>query len=216
MEMNNASFKIILGLIFLIVFQINALAQQDKVIQLSGIVISAGDTIVPVPYANIKVKNSYYRGTASNYEGFFSLPVKPNDTLIFSALGFEDAQFEIPDTLAKSKYSIIQSLRKDTITLVEAVIYPWPSKEDFKRAFLELEIPDDDITVAKKNIAREKIRELAKTLPLDGKETASIKFREDAKRYYYMGQQPPNNLANPFAWIQFFKMLKNGELNIQK
>jgi len=188
---------------------------ERKVIQLSGIVISGGDSIKPLHYVNIGVKNTS-RGTSSDYEGFFSLPVYQTDTIIFSTIGYEKAVLTLPKDISTVKYSIIQTLQKDTIQLPETVIYPWPSPADFKRAFIELDIPDDEITIARKNLERESLRELGTLLPVDGKEAASTYLRNESKKYTYMGQTPPNNLINPFAWIQFFKMLKEGKLKLEK
>lgn len=188
---------------------------EKKVIQLSGIVISGGDSIQPLHYVNIGVKNTS-RGTSSDYEGFFSLPVYQTDTLIFSTIGYQKAVLTLPVDISTTKYSIIQTLQKDTIQLPETVIYPWPSPAEFKRAFIELEIPDDEITIARKNLERESLREIGTLLPIDGKEAASTYLRNESKKYTYMGQTPPNNLANPFAWIQFFKMLKEGKLKLEK
>ena len=194
---------------------LNQQANERQVIQLSGIVISGGDSIKPLHYVNIGVKNTS-RGTSSNREGFFSLPVYQADTLIFSTIGYQKAMLTLPQNITTSKYSIIQTMQKDTIQLPETIIYPWASREEFKRAFIELDIPDDEITVARKNLERESLRELGTLLPIDGKEAASAYLRNESKKYTYMGQTPPNNLINPFAWIQFFKMLKEGKLKLEK
>jgi len=194
---------------------LNKQSTVKKVIQLSGIVISGGDSIKPLHYVNIGVKNAS-RGTSSDYEGFFSLPVYQTDTIVFSTIGYQKAVLTLPDNLTTAKYSIIQTLQKDTIRLPETLIYPWPSPTAFKRAFIELDIPDDEITIARKNLEREALKELGTLLPADGKETTSAYLRNESKKYTYMGQSPPNNLINPFAWIQFFKMMKEGKLKLEK
>ncbi len=194
---------------------LNKQTSEKQVIQLSGIVISGGDSIQPLHYVNIGVKNTA-RGTSTTFEGFFSLPVYQTDTIVFSTVGYQKAILTLPQNLTTSKYSIIQTMQKDTIRLPETVIYPWPSPAAFKRAFIELDIPDDDITIARKNLERESLRELGTLLPVDGKEAASAYLRNESKKFTYMGQTPPNNLINPFAWIQFFKMLKEGKLKLEK
>jgi len=78
----------------------------------------------------------------------------------------------LPNDISTVKYSIIQTLQKDTIQLPETIVYPWPSPSDFKRAFIELEIPDDEITIARKNLERESLRELGTLLPLYGANAA--------------------------------------------
>ena len=48
---------------------------------------------------------------------------------------------------------------EDTIMLKAAVIYPWPSKEQFAKAFVETPIPNDDYKRAMNNLSREKLNE---------------------------------------------------------
>jgi len=197
------------------IFDKNFSKNSQQVIQLSGIVIADEDTIKPLHYVNIGVKNTA-RGTTTNYEGFFSLPLHKTDTIIFSIVGYKKAILTVPQELIADRYSIIQTMKKDTIQLPETVIYPWPSPEEFKRAFIELDIPDDEIAIARKNLAKEELRELGKLLPTDGREATSAYLRNESKKMIYRGQTPPNNLLNPFAWIQFFKLLKEGKMKIEK
>ncbi len=51
----------------------------------------------------------------------------------------------MPDSLTESKYSMIHVLNRDTIQLRELAVYPWPSREQFREAFLTLRLPDDDL-----------------------------------------------------------------------
>jgi len=127
-----------LSLIFLLVFCLhNSLLSQereDELIQFSGIVVSA-DSVNPVPYTNIVLKNTW-RGTVADYYGYFSFVARQNDTIIFSSVGYKTGKFVIPDTISNNRYSLIQIMSADTILLTQTVIYPWPSKDQFKEAFL--------------------------------------------------------------------------------
>jgi len=201
--------------IVLVALDVSSQTAVEKVIQLSGIIIHNADSLHPIPYVNIGVKGTS-RGTASNYEGFFSLPVYQSDTIQFSAIGYDRATLILPEKMESNRYSIIQTMNSDTIRLPESIIYPWPNIDEFKQAFLELDIPDDQQTIARKNLEHQKLREIAKTLPLDGVEATQQYLREESKKYTYMGQYAPNHLLNPFAWIQFFKALKEGKLKIEK
>ena len=116
---------------------------QEDLIQFSGVILTT-DSLLPIPLAHIIVINSM-RGTVSDFSGYFSFVAKKQDTVEFSAVGFKTAKFIIPDTINNNRYSMIQVMSTDTIWLTETVIYPWPTKEEFKEAFLTLEIPDDDI-----------------------------------------------------------------------
>jgi len=185
------------------------LVEQRRPIQFSGVVVT-GDSLKPVPFVTILVRKTN-RGTVADYFGFFSFVAQEGDTIEFSTVGLKKSRFIIPDTLGESRYSIIQMMFEDTVQLREAVIYPWPTREQFKQAFLNLEVPDDDLARANKNLARSEIRAMMEEIPMDG----SMNYRNaNYQRYtkmYYAGQLPPNNLLNPIAWSKFIKAWKNGD-----
>lgn len=182
---------------------------QKKIIQFSGVVVDA-DSLKPIPYTSIIIKNSN-RGTISDYYGYFSFVAQESDTIIFSAIGFNGAHFVIPDTLTTNRYSLIQALRSDTVYLKTVSVMPWPSKEQFKAAFMKLELPEDDFVRADKNMARADMKELMTGMAMD----ASMNFKNTQQQYqsrlYYAGQYPPNNLLNPIAWAKFVDAWKKGE-----
>ncbi|MFN4123911.1 MAG: carboxypeptidase-like regulatory domain-containing protein, partial [Flavobacteriales bacterium] len=128
-------------------------AQDRKIIQFSGVVVS-GDSLQPVPYTSIMVRNSFH-GTMSDFYGFFSFVALAKDTIEFAAVGYQRSTFVIPDDLNENRYSLIQMMQKDTFLLKETVIFPWPTREQFKEAFLRIEVPDDDLERARKNLAQE-------------------------------------------------------------
>ena len=102
-------------------------------------------------------------------------------------------------------------MTQDTFHLIETIIYPWPSREDFKRAFLALDVPDDDLERARKNLHREKLREMGLAMSNDANDASDFYFKENAKQYYYAGQYPPIQIFNPFAWAKFIEAWKNGD-----
>ncbi len=189
-------------------------AQDRDLVQFSGVVVSA-DSLQPIPFASIIVRNTY-RGTVSDYFGFFSFVAKINDTIEFSSVGFRKAVFIIPDTLTENRYSLIQALVRDTILLKEVIIYPWPTREQFKQAFLNLEIPDTDLQRARKNLEKQRLIEIAENLPPDGSLTYKFNMQQQYARLYTVGQLPMNNLLNPIAWAQFIKAWQNGEFSRKK
>ncbi len=213
----------ILGVMVLFVMVTNYCAAQQKVkakdvnqklIQFSGIVVE-GDSLRPVPYTSIIVNKSN-RGTISDYFGYFSFVAQLGDTITFSAIGLTNTNFYIPDTLSTNRYSLIQVLRSDTISLRETVVYPWPSKEQFKAAFLALHLPEDEITRADKNMKRDDMKARMAGMTAD----ASLNYKYTMQGYqsklYYAGQMPPNNLLNPIAWAKFIQAWKNGDFKKKK
>lgn len=192
-------------------------AQDDedlKYIQFSGIVVT-GDSISPVSFTNIVIKNTW-RGAVADYYGYFSFVARKFDTIVFSAVGYKNIQFVIPDTITEDRYSLIQVMPSDTILLPQTVIYPWPSREDFKDAFLTYDVPDDDYERARKNLAGAKIRELAEKMPMDGSMNYKNSMQIYQNKLYYIGQTQPISVLNPFAWAEFIKAWKDGKFKRKK
>lgn len=185
-------------------------SNDSTLIQFSGVFLDS-DSLTPVPWVNILVINRS-KGTTTDYRGAFSFVAHTGDTVQFSCVGYKPFQCVIPDTLSTKRYTLVQLFSRDTVTLPEAVIFPWPSKEDFREAFLELYIPDDDYERARKNLERAELRDQVVGMPNWG----SINYKQSnlvyMERMYYAGQAPPMAVFNPFAWAKFFRALKNGEL----
>lgn len=188
--------------------------EETGFIQFSGIVVT-GDSINPVSYTNIVIKNTW-RGTVADYYGYFSFVARKQDTIVFSAVGFKRTQFVIPDTVTADRYSLIQVMSADTILLPQTVIYPWPSKEDFKQHFLTFDVPDDDYETARKNLEAAKIREMASSYPMDGSMNYKNSMQLQQDRLYYIGQTQPITVLNPFAWAEFIKAWKEGKFKRKK
>jgi len=198
--------------ILLLLFAHFALYGQDAgsdLVQFSGVVVT-GDSLQAVPYVNIKVKD-FNRGTTSDYYGFFSLVARKGEVIQFSAVGFKKGEFRIPDTLSSNRYSLVHIMTNDTILLKETVIYPWPTPEQFKRAFVWDKIPDDDLTIAQKNLDKMEMRERARAMPMDGSMNYRNYMDQQVGRLYYRGQAQPIPLFNPFAWAEFVKAWKRGD-----
>lgn len=182
---------------------------DKKLVQFSGVVVT-GDSLSPVPFTSLMIKNSS-RGTVSDYFGFFSIVAQLGDEIEFSGIGFKKVSYHIPDSLREDRYSLIQILNHDTITLKTAYIYPWPSREQFKQAFLSLKVPDSDLENAQRNLALETIRDEAERIDMDGSLNYKYALQQRQSKLYYAGQLPPNNLLNPIAWAQFINAWKRGD-----
>lgn len=203
--------KFSLTIFALLLLSIRLYAQEadNDLVQFSGMVVT-GDSLFPVPYVNIKIKN-LNRGTTSDYYGFFSLVARKGDIIQFSAVGFRKGEYRIPDTLRSNRYSMIQMLTNDTILLKETVIYPWPTREQFKQAFVWNEIPDDDLTIAQKNLDKQEMRARAMAMPMDGSMNYRNYMEQQVGKLYYKGQIQPMNIFNPFAWAEFIQAWKRGD-----
>ncbi len=207
-----------LGLLLCLFLTASSLQAQNLVdqngealVQFSGMVLDGGDNqLLPIPYATVLIKDDG-RGTYANLEGFFSIVVHKGDTIIFSALNYDDAVYVVPDTLKDDKYSIVQLLTKNDIDLPTAVVFPWPSREHFKLEFLAMDVTSELQNRASRNLSADNLEKLRETVPASGAENASYYLRQQAQKTYYIGQRPPMNIFSPVAWKQFFDGWKRGD-----
>lgn len=181
---------------------------DERLVQFSGLVMTS-DSLRAIPYVNVYVQTTGI-GTIANQRGFFTLVVHPGDTIIFSAVGFTKEAYGVPEDLEEPRYSVIQLMTRDTINLAETVVYPWPSKEQFREAFLSVRVPDTYLETARENLEREKLKEMGEELPRDANENIDIYSRYQTDKLYYYGQTPPMNIFSPIAWGQFIKAWKEG------
>lgn len=208
--MQNVLKVFLLSLILFFAFNVQAQEEEADIIQFSGYVLTP-DTLMGVPYVTIRINNTN-RGTISNLEGFFSLAAKEGDTIQFSSIGFEDSEYVIPTNLQTNKYSIFKLLSSEVYYIDTVTLYPWPTKEMFKSAFLALDLEETDVDRALKNLELEYLKEIGEALPMDAYENTNYYLKAEAQKYYYAGgQTPPQNIFNPFAWAQFIEAWKRGD-----
>lgn len=205
--MNHAIYY--LSLISILFAQSLVAQSNDNDILLSGVVL-AGDSLRVIPNTNIIIKNKH-KGTASNDQGYFSFYSEANDTLIFSAIGYKDGIYVVPDDLNKSHYSIVQIMSNDTIWLQETIIFPWSDYEDFGEELLSMKPPMDDEERAKFNLDNAQLYEKSVNLYMDGSANFKQQAKLQADRMYFAAQAPPLQIFNPFAWATFVKQIKNGD-----
>lgn len=182
---------------------------KDSIIQISGITMTA-DSLRAIPAVSIVIKGQG-RGTISNSQGVFSIVAFKGDTLSFTAVGFKKKVYRIPQELKGNNFSMIQLMVEDTTYLPVTIIKPYPTKEEFDKAFISDDIPDDAYEVARKNTDATRMRALARYMPVDGREGTNMYMKRQAQSLYYAGQQPPQNIFNPLAWAQFIESWKRGD-----
>lgn len=187
-------------------------AEKPKLVQFSGVVVT--DSLQPVPFTNILVKDTYH-GTMSDVYGYFSFVAQEGDTVLFSALGFMRSSYMIPLGLPENRYSMIHVMSRDTVWLKEQVVVPWPSKEQFADAFLNLNLPADDYQLTMRNLSPAEMMQRMENLGPDGAQSFNYQMALDQTRLYYSGGTPAINLFNPIAWAQFIQAWKSGKLKKQ-
>ena len=188
------------------------IGQDDvKVVQFSGRTIEMTDNgIQNLIYTNIAVKGTP-RGTTSDIDGFFSLPVREGETVLYSRVGYETAEVIIPTDIDGNVYSKDVILKRDTLFLPEALVLPWPDKDFFKIEFLALEVNNAIEEIVQENLSPEKLDYLVQILPPDGGEVSKNELRQAASSYYYFGQIRPQNIFNPLSWKKFIDAIRRGD-----
>ena len=195
----------------------NLMAQRyldsTKLMQLSGVTISEVD-MNPLPYTTVYNK-SLKRGVIGDYYGFFSMVVLPGDTLLFSSFNYSTSTYIVPDTLKDNRYSMIHVMHRDTTDLPAITVYPWPSREDFARAFVEMEPYDDAMRRAQRELSGESLAFVAARLENDASLAAGYALNQRYSKLYTNNQMPANNLLNPYSWAKLIQDWKQGKLSRQ-
>jgi hypothetical protein len=181
----------------------------NSLIQFSGIVLDQ-DSLTPIPFVAVMIKGTN-RGTKTDYYGFFNLVVNSGDEIEFLSLIHKTRSYKIADSLKQKYYYAIQVLTKDTIHLDEVAVLPWPSKDDFKRAFLALDLNDTDAERADRNLGREDMTYLERNSTASSSENYKYMMQNIYTKVYTAGQQPSISLLNPIAWAQFIKAWRDGK-----
>jgi len=208
-----------MGLFILSIFSIHAEGQRkrdqekdldENLVQFSGVVRDLEHR--SLPFVNIIILNDR-RGTTSDDRGMFSFVVRPNDTILFSHMGHKGTIHIIPDSLGGQQYPADIFMVSDTFQLAEVRIYPWKTYQQFKEAFLALDLEDDDEQRAYHNIAL--IKTQIKMNKDGASPNANIAFREVMKQQYNQlytaGQTPYYTVFDPIRWAKFFESLKRGD-----
>jgi hypothetical protein len=180
---------------------------KENFIQVSGVIV--GDSLMGIPFANVMIKGTK-RGTATDYYGFFTIVAQPGDELQFFALTHKSAVYKLDDTLSLKHYFIIQRLIRDTIQLANVDVYPWPSKEEFKQAFLNLDLSQTDYERATKNLNKSSLSYEERNLKMDSQANYRYAMQQYLTKIYTAGQYPTISLLNPVAWAQFIDAWRRG------
>lgn len=206
----------IISILFVLVFtgtkaQSNPIkSDNSNLIQFSGVVLDQ-DSLTPIPFVAVLIKGTK-RGAVSDFYGFFSLVTSPGDELEFHSGTHKIRSYKIADTLTQKYYYAIQVLTKDTIQLPNLDVYPWPTRDEFKRAFLALNLNDTDVDRADNNMQRDAMSYLERTQTASASENYNYLMQTYYTKVYTAGQQPSISLLNPIKWAQFIDAWRKGKL----
>ncbi|WP_394370970.1 carboxypeptidase-like regulatory domain-containing protein [Echinicola marina] len=183
-------------------------SQDKKIIQLSGIILNE-DSTTAISGVNVYVPNKG-RGTSSNNFGYFSMPVATGDSIVFSFVGLKNQSFKVPDTVEDDKISLILTMVQDEIALGEVEVMPYPTEEEFKQAILAMTV--DEIPLDKGNLSPQMLLRWAEQMPSSPNE--NFRSFQSGQMQQIQDRYGPRSfpLLNPFAWANFIKSIKRGDL----
>tara|TARA_R110002096_G_scaffold55627_8_gene142653 strand:- start:1523 stop:2167 length:645 start_codon:yes stop_codon:yes gene_type:complete len=202
-------FVVLLGLLGNSVDVFSQEAKDKKVIQFSGIILNA-DSTTAIPGVNIYVPKKG-RGTSSNRFGYFSMPVLAGDSIVFSYIGLKRQTVTIPEDMEKDEVSYILTMVQDEIALQEVQVMPYPTEEEFKNAILAVNI-DAAPPLNRGNLSPQLLLRWAADMPASGNENFRQFTNQQTQQTMDRYGPRPMPLLNPFAWAQFIKSIKNGDL----
>jgi hypothetical protein len=199
-----------LTLLFVGLINSDLRAQGEKnTLQLSGLIVD-GDSAYGVPGVHVYIPRAGI-GTTSNPVGFFSLPTMIGDTVIISAIGYQPQKLVVPPRTDMG-FSVLIDLKSDTTLLPIVEVFPYPTAEVFKEAFLALQLPDDGTEAVRRNLDQEQLTRMAMALPMDGSTNYRFYMNQHVNRMSNRFFAPSFSLLNPFAWAEFIKSVKRGDL----
>jgi hypothetical protein len=185
---------------------------QDKTVLFQGrVVASTNSEFLPLAYV---FNPQAGRGALSDNFGQVDMYVFPGDSLVISYIGYKKKYYIVPrDT--ELVHQVIIPMEEMTTMLREVKVFPHSSEEEFKQAFLAMELRDaQQRDNARNNLEQSKLNVFA----LQAGMGASSNFRNfsdmmissQANKSFF--NSPMLALTNPFAWISFIKSVKNGDL----
>jgi len=185
--------------------------QQDRpLVQFSGVVHNADSANVIIPYVTITNLSSANQANIANYKGYFSFVAHERDSLRFSCVGYAPLTIVIPSNVNKS-YTIKVAMQPQIINLPAFRVFPWATTDEFRKDFLTMKVADDDLEIARKNLSKGSIAEMAKTLPRDANEIQSAYAPNQHITILNSHSLTPNPLLNPIAWGTLIKQITAGD-----
>lgn len=207
--------------ILIILFTVGAVStlpaqQKKKLVQFSGVIHNA-DTNVIVPYVSVTNLSYNNHTVTANHQGYFSFVAHEGDTILFTSVGYLSTRVVIP-RVPEDKYTAMVNMTAEIKELPMVTPYPWASIDEFNMAFMSLEIADDDIVVAKKNLSPESLAALAAVTPRSAQEIQSYSAMQNhiGLTNQAVNQRMANPLLSPFAWGNLIRQISEGNKSRQR
>jgi len=203
----------VLGLLAFCLVSLAAFSQgQDKTVLFQGrVVASSNSEFLPLAYI---FNPQAGRGALSDNFGQVDMYVFPGDSLVISYIGYKKKYYIVPrDT--ELVHQVIIPMEEMTTMLREVKVFPHSSEEEFKQAFLAMQLRDaQQRENARNNLEQSKLNVFALQAGMgessNFRNFSDMMISSQANKSFF--NSPMLALTNPFAWISFIKSVKNGDL----
>jgi len=183
---------------------------KERVITISGLVVS-GDSAYGIMGVHVYIPNASV-GTITNQAGLFRISAIPGDTIIFSHIAYEKQKLVVPEEDYQISMSVLIDMETENTLLPVIEVFPYPTEEIFKEAFLALDLSDKRENNMRKNLNSERIALMANQTGMSAYSNHRWFMDQQVNQLHNRYFNPTLSLTNPFAWARFIKSVKNGDL----
>jgi hypothetical protein len=182
---------------------------NTQVITFTGVVID-GDSVKPVKNVNLYIYRAN-RACTTNEQGIFSMTVKSGDTVVITRLGYDRKMVVIPQR-SDAVYSVVIDLKQRARVLPVVEVHPYSDEKVFKEVFLALKLPERRYENMAKNLNKQRMTNMAMSMPMDGSMNYKFYMQQQTNAMSNVNGMTSIPLLNPFAWAEFIKSIKRGDL----
>lgn len=201
-------FISIFTLVFALVCQVVIAQNSRNIVQFSGLVVG-GDSLYGIPGVYLTIPKAG-RGTVTNDQGFFSMPTLAGDSVEISTIGYKKKKIVVPKS-EKQSITVIIELQEDTTFYPIVEIFPYPTEDVFKKAFLSMKMDKNGMY---NNMYSNVDPVLMQRLVMNQNMTPTESFKYSLRNQMYLpgGQVGSGGFnLNPFAWGQTIKAIRKGD-----
>ena len=186
---------------------------QEILIQWTGVV--RNELLEPIPHTHIIAQRDF-RPAVSDRNGVFTIITYPSDTLMVTSIGYKPLKIPVPAfTNEDARHYIMDIIMDEEIILLrDLVIFPWRTYREFREAFVALELPEDDMQRAYRNISvmqEQIINAIANRQASPTSNFRDFNNQRVTRMMSYGHMFPTYSITNPIAWAQFFQALQSGD-----
>jgi hypothetical protein len=203
----------VLGILAFSLVSLFAFSQgQDKTVLFQGrVVASSNAEFLPLAYI---FNPQAGRGALTDNLGQADMYVFPGDSLVISYIGYQKKYYIVPRN-SELVHQVIIPMEEMTTMLREVKVFRHSSEEEFKQAFLAMELRDaKQRDNARENLEQSKLNVYALQAGMgtssNFRNFSDMMISSQANKNFF--SSPMLALTNPFAWMSFIQSIKNGDL----